>query len=408
MDERAKTKRAVAESAAKIAASKRAIKRAVETTLVDREKLLRVAQARALMYRVIRDFLDRRGYLEVDTPVLAPRLIPEPTIGAFTTRYEDEFAGSHDLYMIPSPEVYLKRLIASGSASIYEISRCFRNREQTSAYHNPEFSMLEWYSVGADYRQSLELMQELLHELVARFDEVGVLGASAALGAQSVADLLLADPLVLTMREACLRYGGIDLLEVQDCESLARVLAARGAQGVRGACRAGYEDAGCDARAVGGAHEAGEPEAAWDELFQRFFLTYVEPELPGDRPVYITDYPEQIACLAARSSEGPWRERWELYIKGIEVANCYSELVGEADAGYAQELIAHESELVCRMREQGIEGAPLPYQNYAEICAKMPPTSGNALGLDRLLMLLLGESALKGVLLFPNFGIVEA
>ena len=105
---------------------------------------------RSIMYKAIREFFDSKDYLEVFTPTLSPDLIPEPTIQNFETNFINEFAGNLDLYLIPSPEVYMKRLLANGFPSIYQISSCFRNSEQLGEIHNPEFSMLEYYTLGYD------------------------------------------------------------------------------------------------------------------------------------------------------------------------------------------------------------------------------------------------------------------
>ncbi|NCC65549.1 MAG: elongation factor P--(R)-beta-lysine ligase, partial [Spirochaetia bacterium] len=108
------------------------------------------AQYRSHMNRIIRSFFDERGYTEVDTPLLSPTLIPESTIENFATRFENPFLPSSELYLVPSPEIYMKQLIAQGFGSIYQISHCFRNSEQLGHIHNPEFTMLEYYTMQAD------------------------------------------------------------------------------------------------------------------------------------------------------------------------------------------------------------------------------------------------------------------
>ena len=102
-----------------------------------------IAQSRSRLYKGIRNFFDDRDYTEVDTPSLAPSLIPEPTIENFASTFSSPFMGSKELYLIPSPEVFMKKLIANGIGSIYEFSHCFRNSEQIGRQHNIEFSMLE-------------------------------------------------------------------------------------------------------------------------------------------------------------------------------------------------------------------------------------------------------------------------
>ncbi|MDY4067899.1 amino acid--tRNA ligase-related protein, partial [Bullifex sp.] len=117
---------------------------------------------RSIMNKTIREFFDSKDYLEVFTPTLSPDLIPEPTIQNFETKFINEFAGNLDLYLIPSPEVYMKRLLANGFPSIYQISSCFRNSEQLGEIHNPEFSMLEYYTLDYDENDSITLTEELL------------------------------------------------------------------------------------------------------------------------------------------------------------------------------------------------------------------------------------------------------
>ena len=124
-----------------------------------------VARLRAATLRAIRSFFDRRGYLEVDTPVLAPELIPEAHIEVFRTELVDPYAdagAARDVrYLIPSPEIWMKRLLAQGYGNIYYLGKAFRNAESRSRMHRPEFTMLEWYTVGADYLSQADLTGEV-------------------------------------------------------------------------------------------------------------------------------------------------------------------------------------------------------------------------------------------------------
>lgn len=327
------------------------------------------ARDRSRLFRSIRGFFDDRGYVEVETPTLSPDLIPEATIDDFATTFINEFEGSREMYMIPSPEVFMKRLIAQGSGSIYQISKCFRNCEQIGEIHNPEFSMLEYYTVGYDEEDSIDLTQRLLRE-------------TALPGCpQSV----LEDFETLTVREAVLRYtqreytkgctGGedvdpLDLDELQNPRDLREQAQRLGLY---------VPD-----------HES------WDDTFNRVFINFVEPNLPKDHPVCLKDYPRQIECLAERN--GNYRRRWELYIEGIEVANCYLE---ETDVETVRGYYREECGKLARLRANNGKVIPDADDSFADIFATFPKCSGVAMGLDRLLMVETGRSDIEDVLLFP-------
>ena len=120
------------------------------------------ARKRSELLMSIRQFFTDKDFLEVSTPTLSPYLIPELTIKVFSTEFRNEFAGNLPLFMIPSPEIFMKKLLAAGSGSIFQISQCFRNAEQLGNIHNPEFTMLEYYAVGADESDSIDLTIEMI------------------------------------------------------------------------------------------------------------------------------------------------------------------------------------------------------------------------------------------------------
>jgi lysyl-tRNA synthetase class 2 len=307
------------------------------------------------MNRTIRSFFDQRGYLEVDTPLLSPTLIPESTIEVFETRFVNPFERSLELYLVPSPEVYMKRLIADGWGSLYQISHCFRNSEQLGRIHNPEFTMLEYYTIDADEQDSIAITEALFSALLKDSD----------------AEHLRPPFARMSVAEAMKKWASVDL----DQGPSQRDLAAH-------AQRLGLSF-------------SGEPES-WEETFNRIFLTFVEPNLPQDRPLVLERYPRQIECLA--KADGLYRRRWELYGGGIELANCYYEERDQSTIEYYYK--AEYARLVARRVES--EGAIADVDpSLAAIMAQMPPTSGVALGLDRVQMLLMGLHDLTQVLPFP-------
>lgn len=313
---------------------------------------------RSMMNRSIREFFIDRDHLEVETPVLSETLIPEPSIENFATEFSSEFHHRRELYLIPSPEIHMKMLLSEGYGSLFQISRCFRNSEQIGTIHNPEFSMLEWYTVDADYLDSIELTEQLLGHLTD----------------QHSPDHCRPPFRRMRMADAFWKYLHLDLDRLQDLRSI----------------RAASAAAGLVPSASG---------ASWEDEFNRLFLTFIEPEIPQDRPLVITDYPQQIAALAKRKPGSPYRERWELYIGGIELANCYSE---EEDPEKVRDFFRREYALLTAQR--AVTGSVIPdidpeYFRYFE--GSFPRCSGTAMGLDRLFMAITGIKTIQGVILFP-------
>jgi lysyl-tRNA synthetase class 2 len=235
---------------------------------------------RSRCIRETRRFFEEAGYLEVDTPVTSVKVIPEPTIDLMTTKTRG--AGeveSAARFLLPSPEYYMKRLLASGSGNIFQFSRCFRNGETPSALHANEFLMLEWYSLAADYYESLSTTETLMDRL-ARIPDISPAVKSA-----------ISPPFIrLTVAEAFSQYTGIDLASCGDLETLTEA-----------ALVAGFTPG---------------PVSDWAELFHWLLVSAVEPGLPEGKPVVLLDYPSQVRCLAKEKPGTPWRERWELYLSG--------------------------------------------------------------------------------------------
>ena len=159
------------------------------------------ALSRSRLYSNIRSYFTQKGYLEVETPTLSADLIPEATIDNFGTTFINEFRTSRELYMIPSPEIFIKKLLAEGCGSVFEISKCFRNCEQLGAIHNPEFSMLEYYTVDFDETDSIALTCDMLRKTAL----------------DGCPESVLEDFEILTVREAVRRYvNGLDLDDLQN------------------------------------------------------------------------------------------------------------------------------------------------------------------------------------------------
>ncbi|MGZ6131064.1 MAG: EF-P lysine aminoacylase EpmA [Myxococcaceae bacterium] len=314
------------------------------------------ARARQVLQRAIRQHLESLGYLEVETPLLVPAPGMEPHIRAFEVPFvpETDVGRPRTLYLHTSPEYAMKRLLADGTGPVFQICKVFRNGE-VSPTHNPEFTMLEFYRPHSDYRA---IMADLEGTLVA---------GAAALGRPEPFGQCPYER--VTVREALRRETGIDLHQAGDASTLAAA-----------------------ARAVGVRTEPGD---GFDDVFFRLFLEHVEPRLGRDRPAFLIDYPASMAALARLSPDDPSvAERFELYGRGLELANGFSELT---DA--AEQRRRLEEERAYRIA-RGRPAYPLD-EPFLEAVGRMPPAGGVAIGLDRVLMLLLGADRIEDVLLFP-------
>lgn len=319
---------------------------------------------RSELLHLMRLFFRRMGYLEVDTPLLAPALIPESSLEVFRTQGARAQGGPRELYLIPSPELWLKRLLAEGSGSLFQLGRAFRNHEPASPLHAPEFTMLEWYTVGSSYLDSMETVEGLF----------GFLFERMALG-------------------PCLEFRGRRL----DCRPPFRRLsmaeAFRGALGLRLEDLASLPAIRKQARALG--LPAGE-EDSWADLFHKIFLTHVEPGLPGDRPLLLHDYPAGVQTLAKRKPGGFYSERWELYLAGVELANCYSEATGAEEV---EEFYRAQSAAKQEAREPHL----VDWELMRTLQEGLPACSGVSLGVDRLLLILLDAGSVDEVNAFPSY-----
>lgn len=313
---------------------------------------------RASVLREIRNFFYSRNYLESDVPLLSPDLIPETCLEVFKTDYiTPDKKRSVPLYLVPSPEVYIKKLIAKIKESVFQISKCFRNVESIGNIHSPEFTMLEFYTVNANYKDSLKITQELFYHLL-----------NTLFSHDNIPQDLAKPFLVISMEEAFVKYAGFSLKEAQSKESLLQKAKSIGLDPTE--------------------------EYEWDDLYEMILVQTIEPSLPKDCPVLLIDYPVKVPCLAKETGDGFSRERWELYVRGIELANCYSE---ETNPLKVKEYFENEEKLK-------IANAIIPHkadEDYYKIFKDFPKCSGVAIGLDRLIAILLDKHSIEPVLPFP-------
>lgn len=328
---------------------------------------LPLLRGRARLIQLIRDFFGKRGYLEVDTALLCPSLIPEASLEVFQTRYRPRHGRQRDLFLIPSPELWMKRLIADGAGSIFQVCKSFRNSEPATDIHSPEFTMLEWYTLEAGYLQSIDITEALFSHLLTEMSLEPVLACGDHRVDCSIPFLRL------SMAEAFSEYLRLDLQQLAE---------------------GGYEALAAAVRRLGlSVTKADAPE----DLFHKIFLGAVEPNLPASRALILYDYPALIPTLARRKPQTPWAERWELYLAGVEIANCYSE---ETDPAAWMDFYDDQ--------ERAKKGAAVVHPGDRELLrivreTGFPECSGVALGLERLLMFFLGQDSIRGILPYGAF-----
>ncbi len=329
-------------------------------TADDRPDWWPVASAETLRLRArilsrLRTFLDRHGALEVETPILSRCAATDIHLQSMVTRYTGPGSPiGQTLYLHTSPEFPMKRLLAAGSGSIYQLCKAFRDGE-SGRLHNPEFTLLEWYQIGDDH-----------HALMDRL--------AALVGAALRGLLELAPTEKISYREAFLRYAGVDpFADVAGLIGWAQH----------------HDIHPQDASAVLSPDDLD----GWRDLV----LTHaVEPNLGRGRLVFVHDYPASQAALArVRPGVPPLAERFELYLEGVELANGYHEL---ADAHALDRRFNADLE---RRHARGLVVVPRDERLLAAMDGGLPDCSGVALGIDRLIMLAAGVHDIRKVLAFP-------
>ena len=321
------------------------------------EDVRRAALRRSRAIAAMRAFLDGRGFVEVETPVLQP-LYGGASARPFVTRYE---VYGQDVFLRISDELYLKRLVIGGLERVYEIGRDFRN-EGLSRKHNPEFTMMECYQAYADYRDMMELVQELLQHVVR--ETTG--GTRVAYRGQEV-EFGGSWPRV-RMTDAIRDAAGVDVLAAPELPAL----------------RKAVREAGLDPGSA----------ATWGGLVDELFSQHVEPKLV--QPTFLVDYPVELSPLAKGARDDPRLvERFELFVAGMEIANAFSELNDP-------EVQRARFEEQRRARAAGdAEAQPLDEDFLVALEHGMPPTGGLGVGVDRLVMVLTDAAHIREVLLFP-------
>ncbi|MEZ9230192.1 elongation factor P--(R)-beta-lysine ligase [Vibrio amylolyticus] len=302
---------------------------------------------RAAILASIREFFAQKSVMEVDTPAMSHATVTDIHLHTFQTTFVGpDYAKGRKLYFMTSPEFHMKRLLAAGSGCIYQIGKSFRN-EENGRYHNPEFTMLEWYRVGFDHHDLMDEMDELL---------------KLVLGCQSAKRM--------TYQQAIVDVLGVCPLE----DSMDKLKHAASLLGLS---------------------DIAEKEQDRDTLLQLLFCVGVEGKIGQDSPVFVYDFPASQAALAKINGNDPRvADRFEVYYKGIELANGFHEL-----DDFEEQQRRFEQDNRKRV-EMGLKEQPIDYHFLSALKAGLPQCSGVALGIDRLIMLALNCNHIDDVTAF--------
>lgn len=304
----------------------------------------KIARERQTINQGIRAFFLSRDYLEVETPILVKSPGMEPNLDPFETKLYKPDGTRYAASLITSPEYSMKKLLARGCKKIFSLAKVFRNKEEFGGLHNPEFTLLEWYRVGDDYHACMDETEGLLQAL----------GFSESIERVRMRDLFLEQTKL-----------DLDSAEQSDYKEACKRL---------------------------GIHT--ETSDTVSDLFYRLFLEKIEPAIKN-RNIFLYDYPAFQAALSQLTPNGRYGQRFELYLKGVELCNGFTELTD------AQEQCRRFEEEANERREQGKQIFPMDESLLSTLSSIPNPTYGNALGVDRLHMVLMGYTTIEKTLLFP-------
>ena len=325
--------------------------------LIVNEKSREIFRIRAKIIHALREFLETRAFIEVETPMM--HVIPGgATAKPFTTHHESL---DLELYMRVAPELFLKRAVVGGLERVYEINRNFRN-EGLSTRHNPEFTMLEFYQTYATFEDLMDLTEEMLLSVIRTCQD------SAVIEYDDESIDFSKKMARVSMQDAVAKHFGVDSVDLATLEGL---------------------------QALADQHDF-EPDQghSWGFFLNEMFEEYVEKTLV--QPTFVTYYPKDISPLARLNDTNPEiTDRFELFVAGREIANGFSELNDPED----QASRFHQQ--VQRLERGDDEAMHFDHDYIQALEYGMPPTAGEGLGVDRLTMLITGSTTIRDVLLFP-------
>jgi lysyl-tRNA synthetase class 2 len=326
--------------------------------LIANTEVKEIFQVRSRVITAIRQFLNQRGFIEVETPVLQPSAggaLARP----FTTHHHSL---DQDFYLRIAPELHLKRLIVGGLDKVYELGRTFRN-EGISTKHNPEFTMLESYETYADYNDVMNMLEEMVSEVTKQ-----VLGTDEVKFGGNTINFKPSWQRI-SLRQAIVKYSGIDFDQYPDADSLRTEMLKLGMEV--------------------------DPQKDRGRLIDELISTFVEPNLM--QPTFLLDYPVEMSPLAkAKPDDERLVERFEAFAGGMEIANAFTEL---------NDPIEQRERFLQQQKQRKAEDETIETVDQDFLLALeygMPPSGGLGVGIDRLVMLLTGQQSIREVILFPQ------
>ncbi len=318
---------------------------------------------RSAVVKLVREFFDEQGFLEMHTPRLVGLPGQEPFLEPMWTTVHEQNGTQHEGALITSPEYAMKRLLANGLDNIYDLGPCFRDGEPWDGTHDPEFLMLEWYRRDAGLPELMEDTEGMIRYV--------------ANNTHLASRIMSEEPFRrLTVAEAMKMYANVELEPLLgDREALAKIVSAHG--------------------------QTVQPEDTWDDLFFKIFLSEVEPRLgwtddkSGYLPTFLWNYPASMAALARKNPNDPrYALRTELYIGDLELANGFAELADEEEQ---RKRFEEERTLRARL---GKKTWPLD-ERFLKSLPAMGNAAGIAFGIDRLVMLLTGTRSISAIQAIP-------
>ncbi len=332
---------------------------------------LQILKIREQVIDAIRYFLKKEGFLELTTPILVPALPAESYLEIFETQLLDRQRHASTRYLITSPEVALKKLLCLGIGSCFEITKSFRNTETQSSTHNPEFTILEWYRVNADYKEVMKDCENLIIAINKVINPKTTFFINCRLQTADGKLLINLTPPWprISIKDACQKFAHFNLDAAFDFAAMKKVFLKKG-----------YKF---------------EKDTTWEEMFDQIFINEVERKIKTMKtPVILYDYPAPIAALAKKKKDDPnYAERFEFYVAGLELGDAYSEL---QDAEEQEERFKKE---MAEIKRLGKTEYTIDWEFIKALKSPgLPRCSGIAVGIDRLIMLFADCGSIQDVL----------
>lgn len=323
---------------------------------------------KSTILKAVREFFEKEGFLEVDTPTLVPSPDPSPFNEVFKI-------DGKELYLITSPEFYIKKLLSAGLKNVYQITKSFRDWQEDDPTHLNEFTILEWYRDNSDYTDLMTDCENLVNHV---FEKQYNQAKSEKLKAKSQnlklktikycdVEIDLTPPWRrISCKEAFKRYANVNLDEFLDINNAREICMDKGYQ---------ISD-----------------KNTWEELYHQIFLNEVEPQLPKQQPLILYDYPAPLAALSQiKKSDPNYAERMEFYIGGLELGNGYSELTD-----WEEQEKRLKADIETR-KQKGMKVFDYDRELVEALKNGLPKTAGIAVGIDRLIMLLIDSADIHEV-----------